>query len=99
MKRDCNLEVRRVPDTNRYAVFDGDERVSGMFSGLALAEDRRDSLQRERRQKTERPCITCSAVFKSEGPRMCKACRCQRSAAVTCGLGGGGKTPARGGRW
>jgi len=59
-----------------YAVFDGEERVSGTVGSHWLAEDHLDKLIRQG-QMQDRACLTCGEVFPSEGKhnRMCDGCR------------------------
>lgn len=64
-----------------YAVFDMQGRkVSGSFSGIALAEARCFEMQRAQERAArirKRPCLRCKAPIESEGAhhRMCKGCR------------------------
>ena len=69
-------EVRQVPGTRAFAVFRGEEQVSGMRYDRVSVELRCEELARAARRK-RRPCITCGKPFLSDGPhhRMCKGCR------------------------
>lgn len=78
-----SLNVRR--HHGHYAVFDGPDRVSTVFSSMAEAEARLLVIEAERARKArlrERPCLSCGTAFLSEGPhhRMCQRCRGRASA-------------------
>lgn len=70
------LGVRPVPGSRAFAVYRGDEQVSGQRYGKASVEQLLDDMARRAKCKT-RPCITCGQPFLSEGAhnRMCKGCR------------------------
>ncbi len=60
---------------DRYAVFDGGKRISGVLSRQG-ALSVLDSVLSARRGQ-DRPCLRCGTVFSSQGPhnRMCDGCR------------------------
>ncbi|WP_375257485.1 hypothetical protein [Citreimonas sp.] len=67
----------RVGKVGQYwAVFRGANQVTPTFVRHEEAEDRKQRLARRAASKT-RPCITCTALFRSEGKhnRMCPGCR------------------------
>ena len=59
-----------------YSVFKDGVSVMGPFGSHGRALDVRDELIRKDRMR-ERPCMTCTTEFMSEGPhnRLCDACR------------------------
>lgn len=69
------LEVRRYK--HGYAVFEGGTRISQMWQNQRDAEDGMDKVQRRRKGKKKRKCLTCPTEIDSEGPhhRMCDHCR------------------------
>lgn len=63
-----------------YAVFDGERQISGVHTGVALAEARMLDIKaaRKRAKSTRRrPCMCCGDDFNSEGihNRLCSTCR------------------------
>lgn len=59
-----------------WAVYDGQERISGYFGNHSLAADCMANKERRANIKI-RPCMCCQANFESEGAhnRMCDKCR------------------------
>ena len=59
-----------------YEIVGPDGRVRGRSSSRELAEARADAMAKVAASKV-RPCLTCRAPFRSEGPhnRMCPGCR------------------------
>ncbi|SDY54746.1 hypothetical protein SAMN05444340_11064 [Citreimonas salinaria] len=79
---DVQSEFRVGKAGQYWAVFRGAHRVSPTYVRHEEAEDRRQRLARRAASKM-RPCISCSALFRSEGPhhRMCPGCRTKSASA------------------
>lgn len=59
-----------------YAVFRGEEKISGTYKDEDFALERRDKIAESQKARV-RPCLKCRTPFQSEGPhhRMCRLCR------------------------
>lgn len=67
----------------RWAVFQGNRKVSADFTQKDNAEEAMTRLERQARERS-RPCLRCGTVFPSLGPhnRMCDPCRGRASAVA-----------------
>lgn len=73
------LEIRsyNTGSRRRYAVYQGEDRVTYGFADRDAAGAALERLARDQPKRARRACLTCGAAFESEhvGNRMCDPCR------------------------